>query len=256
MSGEMIPVVFHGDTLHAVRDPGGKVWVSLRRCCENLGLAFFAQLRKMKSKPWACVTEIVTHDSTGRSQAMAMIELDALPMWLATIDARKVDESLREKLALYQKDAARVLADHFFGRRADAPPSTGDALLDHIEAMAAIRRSQLATAARVEQVAGVAGEALDTAKAAFEVATNRAIPTGTGKKVPTPRAAVESLLGNPVGLAAVLAAARTKGGAYLAISAATGASKRLIWKMLLARGLHITRVGDLVPLPLALPVAE
>lgn len=256
MTGDLIPVVFHGDTLHAVRGPGGKVWVSLRRCCECLEIDPEGQRKKLKGKAWAVAEEMSATGADGKQYLMTFVDLDSLPMWLATIDARKVAEHVREKLALYQKEAAKVLADHFFGRRADAPPSTGDALLDHIEAMAAIRRSQLATAARVEQVAGVAGEALGTAKAAFEVATNRAIPTGTGKKVPTPRAAVESLLGNPVGLAAVLAAARTKGGAYLAISAATGASKGLIWKMLLARGLHITRVGDLVPLPLALPVAE
>ena len=38
-----------------------------------------------------------------------MIHIDCLPMWLATIDARKVKEAIREKLARYQKEAAKVL---------------------------------------------------------------------------------------------------------------------------------------------------
>jgi phage antirepressor YoqD-like protein len=38
-------------------------------------------------------------------------------MWLATIDAGRVGESVRPLLVAYQKEAAQVLRDHFFGAR-------------------------------------------------------------------------------------------------------------------------------------------
>lgn len=115
----LIPVQFHGDTLDAFSSDG-RVWVSLRRCCENIGVDFASQLTKLRGKSWACVAEITTHDNSGRRQPLTMIDLESLPMWLATIDERKVKSGVRERLVRYQKEAAKVLADHFFPA---APPS-------------------------------------------------------------------------------------------------------------------------------------
>ncbi|MCZ2341483.1 MAG: phage antirepressor N-terminal domain-containing protein [Bacteroidales bacterium] len=117
MNKQLVTVDFYGDTLEAVQSPDGKVWVSLRRCCENLGIDPKTQFRKLRSKSWACVVEITTHDSTGRQQPAAVLSLDTVPMWLATIDPRRVKESVRDKLIRYQKECAKVLADHFFGQQ-------------------------------------------------------------------------------------------------------------------------------------------
>lgn len=129
----VVEVPFYGDVIEAVQDESG-VWVSIRRGCENLGVATQRQLDKLKSKPWACVTEKVMHDSTGREQKIACLHLDAVPMWLATIDARKLKEHLREKLARYQKEAAKVLADHFFGR---TPSPSSEVTMDAVRAIVA-----------------------------------------------------------------------------------------------------------------------
>ncbi|HEX4606916.1 MAG TPA: phage antirepressor N-terminal domain-containing protein [Urbifossiella sp.] len=109
MSGQLIRVEFHGDTLEAV-EQDGKVWVSLRRCCENLGLAMEGQLAKLKGKGWAVMTEIFMTGPDGKRYEMAAVDLDTLPGWLFSIDARKVREEIREKLAHYQREAAH----HFF----------------------------------------------------------------------------------------------------------------------------------------------
>lgn len=118
----MVPVQFHGDTLLAVKDEDGKVWVSLRKCCESLGVPTEKQIRKLKSKPWATMALRAMVADDGNVRQMSMIDLDTLPGWLFSIDARKVKEDVREKLARYQKEAARVLADHFFGRRGQSVP--------------------------------------------------------------------------------------------------------------------------------------
>ena len=77
------------DELDAVQDDGGKVWVSVRRVCENLGLSHQGQQAKLKNKEWACVKEIVSHDTTGREQPATMLDPGHAPMWLGSIETRK-----------------------------------------------------------------------------------------------------------------------------------------------------------------------
>lgn len=119
---DLVSVEFYGDSLEATQTPDGRVWVSLRRCCESLGVAVQRQLEKLKSKHWACVTEMVTRDTSGRNQSAVMVELDTLPLWLASIEPNKVNPEVRDKLVRYQKEAAKVLADHFYGRREPYSP--------------------------------------------------------------------------------------------------------------------------------------
>ena len=87
------------------------MWVSLKRGCENLGLDVESQRKKLKGKPWAVAVQNTVTGPDGKQYAMTCIDLDTLPGWLFSIDARKVKEELREKLARYQREAAKV-----FGR--------------------------------------------------------------------------------------------------------------------------------------------
>lgn len=123
-SSQLVKVPFHGDELDAVQDEGGKVWVSLRRCCENLGIDVESQRKKLKEKPWATTVENTAVAEDGKSRAMTCIDLDTLPMWLASIETRKLKPAIRDKLIRYQKECARVLADHFFRKPAGAASLT------------------------------------------------------------------------------------------------------------------------------------
>ena len=112
---DVIQVPFHGDVIEAVKD-GDNVMVALRRPCESLGIDFSGQLQKLKRKKWATVEEISTVGIDGKTRQMTCLSLKSLPMWLATIDDRKVKPEVRDKLARYQEEAATVLADHFLSR--------------------------------------------------------------------------------------------------------------------------------------------
>lgn len=115
MPNELVQVPFHGDTLEAVQDERG-VWASLRRMCEALGLDFSRQLQKLKAKPWATVGFMSTVAADGKGRDVSCLHLDSVPMWLATIEPSRVKPEVRPKLELYQKEAARVLAEHFVAR--------------------------------------------------------------------------------------------------------------------------------------------
>lgn len=117
----VIHVPFRGDSIDAVHD-GGRVWVSVSKLCEALGLGYSSQLQKLKEKPWATVTLVVMVAEDGKNRSVACLDLDSLPMWLATIDTKRVAPAAREKLVVYQRECARVLREHFFGaRQAEAP---------------------------------------------------------------------------------------------------------------------------------------
>lgn len=122
--GAIVQVHIHGATYDVVQDHRGDVFVSVRRVCDVLGLTLQAQLVKLKGRPWACIAMIATQVG-GQRRDVAFIGLDALPMWLATIEPSRVRPEHRERLIVHQREAARVLRDHFFGPRAlpALPPS-------------------------------------------------------------------------------------------------------------------------------------
>jgi ElaB/YqjD/DUF883 family membrane-anchored ribosome-binding protein len=91
------------------------VYVNIKRVCENLGVDYSAQLKRLKEKPWATVAIKTTVGNDEKTREMSMINLDSLPMWLATISSNRVSEDIRPKLIRYQIEAAQVLRDHFFG---------------------------------------------------------------------------------------------------------------------------------------------
>ena len=107
---------FRDDVLDVVRD-GEQLFVSVRRVCEALGVQPHGQAEKLKTKPWAVTQLICATGPDGKSYETFCINLDSLPMWLATIDASRVSPELAPKLIAYQRDAARALRDFFYGPR-------------------------------------------------------------------------------------------------------------------------------------------
>ncbi|MBA4187735.1 MAG: hypothetical protein C0467_06920 [Planctomycetaceae bacterium] len=55
------------------------------------------------AKSWATITEKVMVAEDGKTRSLTMIDLDTLPGLMFSIDARKVKEHVREKLARDQR---------------------------------------------------------------------------------------------------------------------------------------------------------
>ena len=116
----LVPFDFHGDALSCI-EQDGRLWVAVKPVCEALGIDNKGQQAKLSAKTWATMEIISTVGADAKAREMLCLDLDSLPMWLATIEPARVREAARPKLELYQKECARVLRDHFFGRRAAAP---------------------------------------------------------------------------------------------------------------------------------------
>lgn len=131
ISLQLVP--FHGATLEAVK-VDETVWVSVRRMCEALGLDAEGQRQKLSNPdraPWAVTFVTKVHDASGRNQDAFCIDLESVPMWLATIDTSRVTEEVRPKIVLYQREAAKALRDWFFGAK---PMTRTEALRIALEA--------------------------------------------------------------------------------------------------------------------------
>lgn len=115
----LVSVDFHGDRLEALRD-GERVSVVVRPVCDALGLDADSQMKRLRRATWATPAMMAVVADDGRSREMMTLDLDALPMWLATIEVSRVKPEIRPKLIDYQRECARVLRDHFFGRRTTA----------------------------------------------------------------------------------------------------------------------------------------
>jgi prophage antirepressor-like protein len=114
---QVVDVDFYGGTIEAVLDENGDIWASVRRACEHLGIASNGQIEKLKDKEWAVNKMILSTGPDGKRYENFMLNLDSFAGWLFTIHASKVKPECRELLVMYQKEAAKVLRDHFFGNR-------------------------------------------------------------------------------------------------------------------------------------------
>jgi len=120
-------VRFQSDEIQAVRE-GEQVWVSVKRVCENLGIADQVQARKLKAKRWATTTLVVAVAEDGKNRESFCLALDSVPMWLSGIDERKVAPELRDKLVAYQCECRDALARHFYGAKQVDSSTSGAAM--------------------------------------------------------------------------------------------------------------------------------
>lgn len=107
-------VPFFGGAIEAVRR-NGRNYVSVRRCCEDIGVDFSGQLQKLKTYKWSELVDFSTVAEDGKQRVLTLIPSDKVPMWMANINVNKVDPRVASRIERYQEDAARVLAAHFLG---------------------------------------------------------------------------------------------------------------------------------------------
>jgi HPt (histidine-containing phosphotransfer) domain-containing protein len=174
MGNELVRIEFHGDAIECVQNDG-KVWVSLRRACESLGLSYGAQFAKLKVKPWSVVSLIETTGPDGKIYETTMIDRRTFLMWLAGIDARRIKPESASKIELFQNEAADAIDAHFSGESAAIVPAAAIAALEErVESRLAKQDEKIDRL--IESLNGLAQAIANTAQA-------KATPTGGYKTV-------------------------------------------------------------------------
>lgn len=162
MTAELVRVPVPGAPDLMAVELDGQQWAALKPMCETLGIDTWAQQRRLSGRSWAttAVTAVVAAD--GKTREMVMIDRASIPMWLATIDERRVSVEARPKLVAYQREAAAAL-DAYFNKRTIVAPALNQfdvlrAAIDQIEAAqrdaAEARAIAANTEARLDAIEG------------------------------------------------------------------------------------------------------
>lgn len=119
-------IPFHGaNILVSAGDTPETTLVAMKPVVDGIGLDWAGQFTKLKNHPVLSkgIGEI-SIPSSGGYQMMTALPLNRLHFWLATIQPNKIKNiAVREKVIVYQTEAADVLFYHFFGKKLEQEPN-------------------------------------------------------------------------------------------------------------------------------------
>jgi hypothetical protein len=119
MTRDLTTIDFHGATLIVRKgaDPSTTM-VAMKPVVEGMGLDWKSQHVKLVGHPVLSKGMVeITIPSAGGPQAMTALPLTRLNFWLATLHPNKIPSlETRERVIVYQTEAAEALFAHFFGR--------------------------------------------------------------------------------------------------------------------------------------------
>ncbi|MFD5711348.1 phage antirepressor N-terminal domain-containing protein [Streptomyces pharetrae] len=126
-----VTVPLSSGTLQTVQHAGAPRIV-FRPAVEHIGLAWSAQLQKLKNRSWFNRVDIDTIAEDGKLRPMVTVDVPTFLMWLATVNETKVAPEVRPVLVAYQRETAQAIYGYWTkGRavnprreRAELPPVT------------------------------------------------------------------------------------------------------------------------------------
>lgn len=170
MAGEaLVPrtykqIEFYEDNVVAVQMESGDIYVPIRHLCELLGVSYQGQIDRIRRDPVLEKYEslvVIDDERRGGPQATNCLALKFVPGWLFGISARRVKESVRDKLVLYQEQVYDVIWQAFRDEVEPlaAPPDDAATRLDDLAAIEQmglaiyrLARQQRAMEARLDNV--------------------------------------------------------------------------------------------------------
>jgi hypothetical protein len=150
-STELVP--FKRQHLELICEEDGKAYTSPKRICDNLGVSWPTQRRKLAGDHRSSMVIMNMADASGNTREICVIPIGRVAWWLTTIDPRKCRPEVRAKLQVYQIECADVLDQHIRLKQkpqAASPPPNGEPS-DSMELL--LRQSQALSAAIEHSIA-------------------------------------------------------------------------------------------------------
>ena len=98
-----------------VNEQDGEQWVAVSPLCRALGIAENKQHRRIRVNPQFKVRPYGL-PSEGGAQETLCIPVRQVGMWICTINANKVSDTVRDKLITFQEHLQVAIHDHLTGR--------------------------------------------------------------------------------------------------------------------------------------------
>lgn len=148
---EQESIVFHGQTIIAVRLADGRICVVLRWICDSMKLQAGGQVRKIE-RTAATASELVRVkvQTRGGRQTMPALTLRGFSPWILSVNPGEVtdddpaeQERIRALIVAYQEEAKDVLYEHFVSKRSRAALPEPEAAEAHAALVIAKRATLL-----------------------------------------------------------------------------------------------------------------
>jgi len=121
-------VLVEGEEITAVRVEGEGIFLPLRPMCVALGIDYSGQTQRIRRHDvMAEALRRVRIETGGGTQIFQCLELESTLMWLATVEGRRVKESLRQRLHLYQRWVFKRVSEAFAAEAGLPLPAAGGA---------------------------------------------------------------------------------------------------------------------------------
>jgi hypothetical protein len=122
----------------------GSPHVVFRPAVEAIGLAYSAQLRKLRDRTWANRVDIDTVAEDGRTRQMVAVDVRTFLMWLATVNENKVAEEVRPTLVAYQRETTAAVEAYWTQGGAINPGATVQQVEQLRDRLDGVERARLA----------------------------------------------------------------------------------------------------------------
>lgn len=156
-AGDIVRVPFHGDEILTV-EVDGKPHIILKPAVEALGVDYWTQAEKLRTRSWATTGQRLVVAADGKNREMLTCDVRSFLMLLATIDERRVAKDVRPKLITYQAEVADAIESYWttggaLNPRATVPPR------DELEMLRVALDQMIATRDETRRTALLAAEA-------------------------------------------------------------------------------------------------
>lgn len=123
-STQLETIQFHNQFL-VVLNHENKPYIAMKPVCENIGLDWAAQLKRIKRhQVLSSGMVMMTTPSKQGLQEYVCLPISMLNGWLFGIDTNRVKPEIRQKLEQYQLECFDVLYNHFMPKVAQQYPNT------------------------------------------------------------------------------------------------------------------------------------
>lgn len=126
-AADPVRIPFHGDEIFVV-DVDGKPHIVLKPAIDAIGLEYWSQVEKLRSRSWARTGQCPVRQSDGRTRNVVTCDVRTFLMLLATVDERRVAAEVRPKLIAYQAEVADAIEAYWTQGGAINPRATDDQL--------------------------------------------------------------------------------------------------------------------------------
>ena len=114
MTSQVSTVDFHGQPISVIPQDN-KLFVAIKPICENLGIQWHAQRKRIQRDDVLNSTASMMNSvaADGKERQLLCLPLEFINGWLFGIDANRVRPEIRENILQYKRECFKVLSDYW-----------------------------------------------------------------------------------------------------------------------------------------------